>query len=273
MKTTRWLLGLFLSAATILRAAEVNVGDNRATVRDALGVPRGQVNLAGRQVLYYERGEVELTGERVTRVALRTPEEQEALVALEERQRGAREARMNELIAAGVALRDRKLADDTFKSSPLGYQVSFWQNFARSYPGVSISEPFTIARMRYAEQLEERRRKDEEAARVAALEAQLAEERSRAGYYPRYAGYYGRSYQPFNLFRDVRYDFNTPVGVPYETPHGSPYETPHGSPYETPHGSPYETPHGSPYLTPSGNAASPLSGPLADWGWAGRERY
>jgi len=249
MKTPRLIVAGFLSVVSFALAAEVQRGDSRADVRDALGAPRGQVTLDGRQVLYYERGEVELQGDTVTRVSLRTPEEQLALDAREERNRGERVARLTQLATEGAALRDRKLADDNFKNAPLAYQVSYWENFTRSYPGVSVTEPLTIARLRYNEQLAAQRVKDDQAARIADLEERLA--RSQNGDYgTTYAGYgYGRGYgygygghgYPLD-FRSLRYDFGTTTAAPYETPHGSPYETPHGSPYETPSGSPYSTP-------------------------------
>lgn len=250
MKTPRLIAACVLSAATFATAAEVQPGDSRADVRDALGTPRGQVTLDGRQVLYFERGEVELTADTVTRVALRTPEEQQALDAREEYSRGERVARMTQLATEGAALRDRKLADENFKNAPLAYQVSYWENFTQSYPGVSVREPLTIARLRLNEQLAAQRVKDEQAARIAELEELLT--RSENGNYaPMYTsgGYYGYGYgggygrHGFPLdFRSLRYNFGTTTAAPYETPHGSPYETPHGSPYETPSGSPYSTP-------------------------------
>lgn len=250
MKTPRFFaLAALLSAVSFAGAAEVQVGDSRADVRDALGTPRGQVTLDGRQVLYYERGEVELQADTVTRVSLRTPEEQLALDAREERNRGERVARLTQLATEGAALRDRKLADENFKNAPLAYQVSYWENFTRSYPGVSVTEPLTIARLKFNEQLAAQRAQDEQASRIAELEDRLAQAES-GNYGPTYTGYgYGRGYgygygsRGFPLdFSSLRYDFGGTSAAPYETPRGSPYETPRGSPYETPSGSPYSTP-------------------------------
>jgi hypothetical protein len=253
MKAPRLIAVWVLSTASFAMAAEVQVGDSRAEVRDALGAPRGQVTLDGRQVFYYERGEVELTADTVTRVSLRTPEEQLALDVREERNRGERVARMTQLATEGAALRDRKLADENFKNAPLAYQVSYWENFTQSYPGVSVREPLMIARMRFNEQLAEQRAQDEKAAYIAELEQRLAHSENgdygsmyTSGAYYGYGGYgygggYARNGYPLD-FRSLRYDFGTTTAAPYETPHGSPYETPHGSPYETPSGSPYSTP-------------------------------
>jgi hypothetical protein len=236
MKPTRVIAACVLSASPFAMAAEVQKGDSLADVRNALGAPRGQAKVDGRQVLYYERGEVELVGDTVTRVALRSPQEQQALAASEERNREERIARQTQLLTEGTALRDRKMADGHFNDSPLVYQVSYWENFARAYPGVSVVEPLTIARLRLNEQLNAQRVNDEQAARIADLEARLAQT-ERDSYYPAYSsfgyGYYRRPYNPVNLM-PTRYDFQNSSAAPYETPRGSPYETPHGSPYTTP---------------------------------------
>ena len=73
MKPSRVVAACVLSASPFAMAAEVQTGDSLADVRNALGLPRGQAKVDGRQVLYYERGEVELVREVVTRVALRSP--------------------------------------------------------------------------------------------------------------------------------------------------------------------------------------------------------
>jgi hypothetical protein len=275
MNVRRLVLAFALSAASCALAAEVQTGDSLAEVKNTLGAPRGEVKLEDRQVLYYERGEVELQDQSVTRVALRTPEEQAALDAREERQRGERDVRRNQLVAEGTALRDSKLNDPAFHEAPLAYQISFWETFAASYPGVSCLEPLTIARMRFNEQQAQQRHHDEQAARIAELETQLASINNPSssdsayygGYgYGGYGGYHGGhgySYNPPSFGR-IKYDFWSSSPAPYATPHGSPYTTPSGSPYTTPSGSPYTTPSGSPYATPSSMTNSMNSFPSYD---------
>jgi hypothetical protein len=273
MKSRRLIVACALSAASFATAAEVQTGDSLADVKTTLGTPRGQVKVEDRQVLYYDRGEVELQDESVIRVALRTPEEQAALDAREERQRGEREVRRNQLVEEGTALRDSKLNDPEFKAAPLAYQISFWETFAASYPGVSCVEPLTIARMRFNEQLAKERHHDEQAARIAELETQLAAINNPSSYtssyygggygYGGYYGGHGYSYNPPSFGR-IRYDFWSNSPAPYSTPHGSPYTTPSGSPYTTPSGSPYTTPSGSPYSTPSSMTNSMNSFPTYD---------
>lgn len=239
MKTPRLLAACVLSASPFAAMAEVRTGDSLADVHHALGAPRGHVTVDGRHVLYYERGEVELQDDTVTRVALRSPEEQLELEARAERNRGEREARLNQLLAEGTALRDRKLADDNFKNAPLVYQVSYWENFTRAYPGVSVIEPLTIARLRLNEQLTAKRAEDEQAAHLAELEARLAQTEGDSYYYPYYSsygygyGYHRRGYNPVNLM-PIRYNFQNTSAAPYESPRGAPYATPHSAPYATP---------------------------------------
>jgi hypothetical protein len=222
MKAPLFRLLLAASAAPFLSAAEIEPGTPLEEVRAALGPPKGQALTAERQVLYYERGEIELRDGKVVRANLRTAEEHAAMVAREERLRADQEARREQLMAEGVALRDRKLADPAFLAAPVAFQVAFWENFARTYPGVSCTEPLTIARLRLNEQLEERMRKNEEISRLAELEARFAAaEREPVHYRVAYPGYYGRRdrdrYQEFGL-GPVKYTyFDAPLPV-YTTP-------------------------------------------------------
>lgn len=226
MPASRIAFALALAAALPAVADEVRPGDSLADVKSALGAPRGQVDVDGRQVLYYERGEVELVNDRVTRVGLRSPEEHAALSAREERQRAAREARRAQLIAEGRALRDQKLADRDFKSAPLAYQVSFWESFAASYPGVSVLEPLTIARLKYGEQLAAKQAKEQELARVTAREERMAELDRDQRVYPLFTSspyyrHYRHGYDPVS-FGDISYNFFPSPLPPYTTPSGSP---------------------------------------------------
>ena len=176
MKAPLLCLGFALSAGSVLASAELQRGASREEVRATLGVPSGQLLLGGRQVLYFERGEVELQNGSVTRVNLRSLEEHAILTAREQRMREDRDTRRAQSVAEGTALRDRKLADPTFLSAPVSYQVIFWEDFARRYPAVSCAEPLMIVRLRFNEQQEERRRSDERADRLAEREERFAVE-------------------------------------------------------------------------------------------------
>ena len=225
MKAPVLWLALAVSTTSLV-AAEVAPGVSLDEALATLGAPRGRLQVGSRNLMYYERGEIEVQAGRVTRVDLRTPEEHAALLARAEQQRGERETRRREWLAAGEAERDRKLADENFRAAPLAYQVSYWQNFARRYPDVSIAEPLTIARLKYNEQLAEKERKDREARRREELEEQqLAEHRDRGEFYPLFTSMpYYRRYRPYYSpgFGDITYDFWDKPLPPYSTPSGNP---------------------------------------------------
>lgn len=216
----RVLLVLALSAAPFPVVAAVGTGATLDEVRAALGAPSGQMRLGERQLLYYARGSVELTRGRVTRVALMSAEEHQAQVVREERQQAERESRRAQLLEEGTALRDRKLADEAFRSAPVAYQVAFWEDFARRYPGVPCAEPLTIARLKLNEQMEERNRKAEELRRLAEIEERLAAAERAPRYHPAgYPFYRGRRdrHQEFG-FGQISYRFyDAPLPV-YTTP-------------------------------------------------------
>ena len=224
MKAPTIWFALALATGCNLAAAEVRQGASIEEVRATLGIPRGQLYLGGRQVLYFERGEVEMQQGRLTRVALRSPEEQAILTAREKRQRGERETRRVQMRAEGTTQRDRKLADPTFQAAPVAYQVAFWEDFARRYPEVSCVEPLTIARMRLNEQIEDNRRRDEQASRLAELEERLAAAERRTFFYPvrAYTSGYGRHHYRSVGLGPITYTFFDSPLPPYTTPSGNP---------------------------------------------------
>ncbi len=222
MKSMAHSLAMVVAVVSSLAAAEVEVGATLDEVRAALGTPKGQAVAGDRQVIYYERGDIELREGRVIRVGLRSAEEHAAHVEREERMRVEREASRAELLAEGTAVRDRKLADVSFQAAPVAFQVAYWENFARSYPGVPVMEPLTVARMRLNEELEEKLRRNEEIARLAELEEGSEGEERVTVYrhvgYPRRRGSHGHHpHQPFAL-GPVTYEFfDAPLPV-YTTP-------------------------------------------------------
>ena len=170
-------LVLLVSTSLSLAASEVRLGDNFANVKQALGVPRGQLRVGDRQLLYFDRGEIELQAGLVSRVALLSAEEHAVLetkrAALAARIREEQEIRRTQLSAEGERLMARKLADPAFQAAPAAYQVAFWEDFSRRYPDVSAGELLTSARLRNIEELEAKRARYEEAVRLADLEARL----------------------------------------------------------------------------------------------------
>jgi hypothetical protein len=235
MKTTPVVAALLILSSTVL-AADPQIGASFAEVRAALGLPKGLAKAGARQLLFYDRGQVEMTDGVVSRVALRSFEAQAAheslLAATETRVREAAEQRRAKLQNEGEALKAAKLADAHFNAAPLSYQVSFWENFARRYPGVECAEQLTITRLRFAEQLEEKRLAAEQAARLAELEAKLAFAEARASY----ASYGGRGYgrrwrdrhddQPYTLWPVTYRYYDSPL--PYATSPGLTLAQPSG---------------------------------------------
>lgn len=219
MKAPLFSMILVASAAPFAVAAEVAPGASLDEVRATLGTPKGQVNVGGRQLVYYDRGEVELQHGRVVRVGLRTAEEQATQVAREERLRADQESRREQLMAEGIAIRDRKLADATFLAAPVAYQVAFWENFTRSHPGVPCVEPLTIARLKLNAELDEKQRRDEEFSRLAELEARFAATEQRPQYrvVRPYARQGRRYHQEFALGPVTYTYYDAPLPV-YTTP-------------------------------------------------------
>ncbi len=203
---------LLLTLPLVLSAAEVRPGDSLQLVRATLGTPRGQLLVDGRQLLYYERGEIELRTGAVTRVALLSVEDHTA----REARRAAAAGRIREeqeilrarLNTEGEALKARKLADASFLAAPLAYQVAFWEDFSRRYPDVTSAEQLTIARLRLAEQLEEKRARELREERLADLEARLAAAEARAARNRSYTSFNSDGYarQPFT-FWPIEYHF------------------------------------------------------------------
>ncbi len=213
---------LLLALPLVLTAAEVRPGDTVREVRAALGAPNGELHKGDRHLLYYDRGEVELRSGSVIRVALLSNADFATLEVRRAQVREEQEARRARLSAEGEALKARVLADPSFLVAPLSYQVAFWENFSRRYPGVIGAEPLLIARLRLAEQ---RRTQIEQEQRLADLEARVIEAESRANeaaLYRRNADYsYGGGYarHPFTLW-PVEYHFAD--GPPTASPRAVP---------------------------------------------------
>lgn len=224
MKASAFWFVPALVAASGLVAAEIRSGASLEEVHATLGQPRGQLHVGGRQVLYYERGGVELQNGAVTQVNLRSPEEHAIRADREARQREEREARRAQIMAAGIALRDRKLADPAFQAAPVAYQVAFWDDFARSYPEVSCGEPLAIARLRLNEQLEARRQRDEQANRLAKIEERVAAAERQQVFYPvrSFSPYYERHHHRSAGLGPITYTFFDSALPPYSTPSGNP---------------------------------------------------
>jgi hypothetical protein len=201
-----FFLAVLLALPLALVAGEVKLGDNSEVVRSALGSPRGRTQVGAREIFYYDRGEVELNSGTVTRVALRSVDEQLALDTKREadaqRFREEQETHFARMTADGEALKARKLHDPVFLATPAAYQAAFWQDFSRHYTEVPCAEQLQVAHARLAETQAQTQQLADLEARVADAEAQLASTHSpdySDGYYPYGYGYtsYGHSHSGY----------------------------------------------------------------------------
>lgn len=160
-----------------MRAGEVKPGDAISDVRRHLGAPRGEAHVGDREIFYFDRGEVEARAGVVTHASLRSENEQTALEAKRSleaaRLRDEHEIRQSRLIAEGEELKAQKLSDASFRKLPLSYQVAFWEDFSRRYPDVASAEPLLEARLRLAGEMEEKRKRAEQAEYIAELETRV----------------------------------------------------------------------------------------------------
>jgi len=177
MKSLPWVSLVLPVLLLSANAGEVKPGDAMIDVRLNLGAPRGEAHVGDREIFYYDRGEIEARAGIVTHTSLRSEAEQAALEtkrSLEAtRLREEREIRQARLNAEGEELKARKLADASFRTSPLSYQVAFWEDFSRRYPTVASAEPLLEARIRLAGETEDKRKQLEQAQHLAELEARV----------------------------------------------------------------------------------------------------
>ncbi len=157
---------------------------------------------------------------------MHVPEEDFAVLetkrtAIAGRIREEQAARRAQVTAEGEKLMASKLADNQFQAAPLAYQVAFWEDFSRRYPDVPSAEPLTIARLRYAEQLEAKRIQVEQDMRLAELELRTREVEARADANARRIRHYryadSASFQPFNMW-PIEYHYFDVIHSPAASP-------------------------------------------------------
>lgn len=165
---TLWALAMLCVAGA--RAdqgdAMVEIGDSRDRVIELLGAPQGDLRTGRREFLQYKNGEIMLEQGRVTKVTMLSQAEVRKRAAeAEARSRAAAASRAAHL-AAGQAEKAAKLADESFTSLPPQQQATFWRDFQKRYPEVSVrAELADLGAAREAVQAE----------RLQAIDARLAE--------------------------------------------------------------------------------------------------
>jgi hypothetical protein len=191
---------LVIGLPLTMSAREVAIGDNAAQVREVMGAARGQLHAGGRDLLYFDRGEVELNDGRVSRVGLRSSQEQNTFESKQTAAAARTDEARNRLMEEGRVLMASKLSDPVFQATPYNYQISFWENFSHSYPDVSAAEPLLVVRSRLAAQTaqaEADRAQAAQAQRIADLaeRAARADAQARNYVYPFYPVYQDYSYR------------------------------------------------------------------------------
>lgn len=185
------LLAAAMSVQASIERDVVRVGDSATEVQRVLGKPDGYLKIESLEMLYYPRGKVEVRDGVVVDVDLISP------AALEARQREARLARERRIAEArvererrieqGLALRERLRDDPDFALSSAQHQVSTWETFQDSYPGVNVESEYSAALQQLRAQA--RRREAEQRARevererereLLNLQARVAEAEARA---------------------------------------------------------------------------------------------
>jgi hypothetical protein len=180
---------------------EIVVGDAVDKVYRVLGQPRGYIRSDKRELLMYERGRIEVRHGLVFRASLVSEEEAQARRIEEEQRRrrraAAMRARRQRLQAEGLALKEEKLADPVFLSSPVSAQLEFWRLFREKYPHVNVDAEYAHSLARRREEVEWARferhvadledRLDHAERRAREAEREADEARSRRWYYDHYA--------------------------------------------------------------------------------------
>lgn len=103
---------LLLGRVAPVQAIEINVGDARDEVLNALGEPDGVVVFGDTEVLYFRRGQVDIQDSKVIRHTILSEEDFEALKAKREQERllRAREAERQRAQAAAAQAEEQSRA-------------------------------------------------------------------------------------------------------------------------------------------------------------------
>ena len=176
------LLPLFPFALGMAGASppEVVAGDDIETVYEILGEPHGTVGSNRFRILHYPRGEVYLREGVVERTNLMSEEELEARRARAIERELERERERQERLDEGRALRDEKLADESFQERPARDRLAFWTTFRRHYPEVDIAFELEVTRAEAEEEERVRRQEERRRDQLLALQQQVREAEARA---------------------------------------------------------------------------------------------
>ena len=139
---------------------DIKIGDDIDRVQNALGEPDSYILLGDKALVSYGLSKIELVSNKVTKVnfvsAAKTKE-------LRLKTKTDNKKRRAYLIREGNTVKQRKLENVEFLSSPLSEQIDFWHSFRRHYPMIDLS-PVNLADLatKAAEDTQRKREEDEE---------------------------------------------------------------------------------------------------------------
>ena len=159
---------------------EVVPGDDLETVYEILGEPHGTVGSPRFRILHYPRGEVYLRGGAVERTNLISEGELEARRARAHERQLERERERQQRLEEGRAMRDEKLADESFQERPARERLAFWNTFRRHHPEVDIAFELEVVRAEVEEEARLRRQEERRRDQLLALQQRVHEAEARA---------------------------------------------------------------------------------------------
>jgi hypothetical protein len=271
---------LLTAVASFAASQDVKLGDTFASVKAALGEPRGFIKDSTYQLLQYDRGRVELHDGLVSSVNIVSEEEAERMRIKRERfaeeRRLAAALRREQLRIEGLQALEQVRSDPEYDALSAEKQVAFWKSFKKRYPDVPLGEEYASALERHKLELEHQEMEQ----RIAALESRVREAESRADqaewetsrdnsrrytFYSAYTYpvYYPRHRRSNKCVPKSRYTSAAACQPSIKGPanrhtkssrrssatYKSPYTTSYTSPYVTHYKSPYVTSYSSPYTT------------------------
>ncbi len=144
------IIGLMVIGNIYAEMFDVKVGDDVKSVYKVMGEPESYIMVGNKAVVSYERGKIELISNKVSKVSLVSTEQVAMLREQESEQRAkaieAKAKKHDYMAKEGNALKQKKLEDVEFLSSPIAEQFEYWKKFRRRYPMVDMT-PIDLVEM------------------------------------------------------------------------------------------------------------------------------
>lgn len=156
------LLALLCLGASV---SAVEIGDTMEDVRLELGNPQGVVKAEDLHVWLYPNGELEFEDDRVSSVALMSPEafkdQQQALLKAAEKRQDQREEAERRQREATDEVRQQILQDPAYTNQTPAERIDTWETFSENHPEAEIPDDVQAQLEEDQETLEDRRREEE----------------------------------------------------------------------------------------------------------------